>query len=248
MHGMRPERASWCPKHVVLVLLAVLAIPRAADADLLRPSAPRAYPDVAADINGSISYEYDEQAGGGTFTFANTPFLLATGGTTDEEFGIIPTSDGGTRSQSLSVALDVNGAIVPSSSNSFEVVGQVNVAGQTFDGVLLEGVPTEFGWADLDQVGVATSDIFDLAIDLTGGLLAPAFGPDAYIRLVGELDSTFDGSFAADFSAEKATSNTRGYNAPDPNPIPEPSVALIFLVVSAGGLAYRRRRRVLASS
>jgi PEP-CTERM motif len=57
-----------------------------------------------------------------------------------------------------------------------------------------------------------------------------------------ELQITFAGNFAQDFSAAKATSNTRAYHAPSPFPAPEPTT-LALLVAGSGCLFLVRRRR-----
>lgn len=237
MHWMRPLSA---PAVWGLALgLAILGA-TTSRADLIRPGAPRAYPDVAADINGTLNYTYDSSTETGVYEQTNTPFLLAVGPTVAEEYAITPAT-GGFRSQQLRFTLDSSGNLVEDAGNIYSLTGRLVVGDQVFDGELLTGVPSAFGYSDLGSAGIQTSDIFDVEIDVTGGQLAEAFGPDLYMRIVGELNSNFEGSFTADFSADKATSNTRGYNAPDPNPIPEPTVTAI-LAVAAAGWIYRRHR------
>jgi hypothetical protein len=213
-----------------------LATPRASAA-LLRPDAGRAYPDIAADINGKVDYTYNPETKTGVFHVKNTPYLIAGGSTQDKEYMVLPNGDTGIRSQEIRVVLDQDGKFVDDPSNNYELYGTINTDGQTFTGLLLKGVPTGFGSQDLDSVGVKGSDVFDVNLDITGGSLAKYFGDDAYMRITPELLSTFRGQFDENFTAVKATSNTRSYNSPLPFPIPEPTT-LAVLLLGVGGLAF----------
>ncbi len=216
-------------------MVATSGIARAA---LIQPNTTRQYPDIAADVNGVVNYNYSN--GQGTFTMRNTPFLLATGPDAAQEATILPTADG-TRVQSLSVALDSTGNIVNSTSNSYSLYGTTTVAGQTFTGLLLQGTPTSFGSQDNGAF-----DMFDLGIKVTGGSLADAFGTNAYMLIRPELQSSFTGAFDTNFSAQKATSNTRGNYTP-PAPVPEPATWMILVGGGAGLAMFNRRRLRLAA-
>lgn len=230
MHRMRTS--------FICSLIAVTSAFSAARADLIQPVLERTYPDIAADVNGVVQYNYT--AGNGTFTMKNTPFLLATGPDSAQEFTILPTSDG-VRRQSLSVALDSNGKFVDNASNTYELYGTTTVAGQTFSGLLLQGKPTNFGYQDNGAF-----DMFDLEINLTGGALADAFGENAYMLIRPELQSSFTGDFTSTFSAQKATSNTRGSYTPVP-PVPEPATWMILIGGGAGLAMFNRRRLRVAA-
>lgn len=238
MHRMR--------RLVALVGLALVGSPLlagSASAALIKPDAGRAYPDIAADINGVVNYTYNGSTGTGNFHVTNTPYLIAGGPTSSQEFGIVPNSSDGIRQQIINVTLDKNGNLLGGSQNTYNLYGTIVADGQTFSGLLLSGTPTAFGSQDLDSVGVVGSDVFDLNVKITGGALASYFGSEAYIRLTPELQSTFTGKFDQNFSASKATSNTRSYNSPQPFPVPEP--AAVFLLIAGGiGLVHRHRRRV----
>ncbi len=215
-----------------------LATPRAS-ASLLRPDAARSFPDIAADINGTVDYTYNPDTQTGVFHVKNTPYLIA--GNPDTQGDLISAnSDTGIRSQEIRVVLDKNGQILSDPSNNYELYGTITANGQTFSGLLLKGTPTAFGSQDLGPVGVQGSDLFDVNIDVTGGALAQYFGKDAYMRIAPELLSTFQGKFDENFSAVKAVSNTRSYSSPLPFPIPEPT-AFAILAVGAVGLLFRRR-------
>ena len=117
------------------------------------------------------------------------------------------------------------------------------VNGRTYDGLLLQGTPTAFGYANPNPQ-MPTMSVYDLNMNLTGGLLKEAYGADAYLRIIAETNSTFAGSFTRDFDGRKLLSNTRAYNAPNPSPIPEPSTFAILLGLGGAGLVYQNRRRI----
>ena len=205
---------------------------------LILPNTERKYPVIAADVNGVVNYNYSN--GQGTFTMRNTPFLLATGPDAAQEATILPTADG-TRVQNVSVALDSTGNLVNSTSNNYSLYGSTTVAGQTFTGLLLQGTPTSFGAQDNGSF-----DMFDLGIKVTGGALADAFGSNAYMLIRPELQSSFTGAFDSNFTAQKATSNTRGNYTP-PAPVPEPATWMILVGGGAGLAMFNRRRLRLAA-
>lgn len=222
-------------------LSSTLAAP--ASASLLKPGAGRAYPDIAADINGSVTYTYNAATETGVFQVYNTPYLMAGGPLSSQEYLVQANADTGIRSQSISLMLDKNGQLIASAQNNYELYGTVVAEGHTYSGLLLRGVPTAFGSLDLSGVGVSGVDIFDVEVDITGGALASYFGGSAYMRITPELYSTFNGKFDESFSAAKATTNTRTYSAPLPFPIPEPST-FALLAVGIGGFALRARRHL----
>jgi len=225
------------------VLASTTLFTSQATAGLIRPGAGRSYPDIAADINGVVRYTYDSSSQTGTFNVTNTPYLIAGGPGTGQEFTIQPNADG-VRRQVLTVALDQNGNIkAGDAANNYELWGTINAGGETFSGLLLKGTPTLFGSQDLDPVGIPNSDVFDAALTVTGGALQRFFGSDSYIRISPELESTFVGRFDQDFSGVKATSNTRTYNAPFPFPIPEPTTVMLLLAGGVGLVRHHRRTR-----
>jgi PEP-CTERM motif len=244
MHRMRFSTVVARTRRVLfagcLTLSVAAAFAGKASADLIRPTAGRAYPDIAADINGSVNYSYDTSSQTGNFQVTNTPYLLAGGPSPSDEFAITPDAEG-IRKQIVNIALDHAGNLVASAGNSYELWGTVQAGGQTFTGLLLKGVPTAFGSQFQGPMGSQGSAIFDLDISVTGGALASAFGKDAYMSIQPEIQITFSGSFTDDFSAAKATSNTRAYHAPLPFPAPEPTT-LALLVAGGAVILYLRRR------
>jgi hypothetical protein len=245
MHRMRFS-AVWKPIRRGMIVLGLTCVVSTAltgrvSADLIQPTPARAYPDVAADINGVVNYTYNSTSQTGTFNVTNTPYLLAGGPNATDEFTITPDSLG-VRQQILNIKLDKNGGLVSDAGNTYQLWGTVQAGGQTYSGLLLQGTPTAFGSQYRGPTGSQGSFIADANINITGGALKSAFGPDAYMSIQPELQITFAGSFAQSFSAAKATSNTRAYHAPLPFPSPEPTT---FALLVAGGAAilYLRRRR-----
>ena len=86
--------------------------------------------------------------------------------------------------------------------------------------------------------------MFDLNMKITGGELAEAFGKEAYLRIVPQAGSTFNGEFTVDFSSEKPLTNLRARAKGLPATVPEPTVLITFLTFGAGVLACRLRRRL----
>jgi hypothetical protein len=220
-----------------------------APAELIRPKAVRAYPDIAADINGVQTYTYDPSTQTGTFHVKNTPYLLTLSSSKAGETQIRPNADG-TRRQVVSLTLDRNGHLVDAPENTYALYGTVVLGGQTFTGLLLEGKPTAFG-AQATEAGTGPGstpagqrgkDVFDLSMKITGGVLAGRFGQDLYMRISPKAD-TFDGQFTRDFSGSAAKSNTRGERGS--RNVPEPSTLLVMLAGGAGLAlwSYRRRSR-----
>jgi hypothetical protein len=231
-----------------LTALFVVTHASSSDAALLRPNDTREYPDITAFANGYQTYTYDPKSQTGVFQLSNVPFLLTSGTTASGGFvesNINATSDN-IQSQTLTAVLDKNGNLISSPLNSFQVYGTVVIGGQTYTGLLLSGTPTAFGSQTLKPV-VNNEDLFDLTLKITGGTLASMYGPDAYVRVTSEANSTFDGIFTTDFSSEKVLTNTHPVSLLNaPSPVPEPA-ALFVLLAFGAGLFYRGRRRIAAS-
>jgi hypothetical protein len=246
MHRMRRFAAIFA-----LIAGSMALASSSASASLLKPGAKRAYPDIAADINGKVTYNYDEATGTGVFEVTNTPYLIAGSNSSSSEFAILPNADG-IRKQTFRISVDSTGKIIDDPANFYQMVGTINAGGETYSGVLLEGKPTDFGFLDLgsvvasgDSTGILQSlgvDIFDANIAISGGALKEFFGDEAYMRITPELESTFNGSFSEDFTALKATSNTRSYDSPNPFPVPEPTTIMVLLAGGVGVL-YRHGRQ-----
>jgi hypothetical protein len=232
MHRMRNLFAKAGPP---VFLALVVAGP--VSAELIQPPGGRAYPDLAGAITGTQAYTYHPSTQSGTFQVTNTPFFLSTGTSASNEAVVQPNTDG-IRTQVVNVTLDQNGRLLSDPNNSYSLYGTVVVGGKTFQGLLLQATPTAFG----AHAGSPAS--FNLDLKVTGGQLAEAFGPAAYIELRSALDSTFDGNFAKSFETKIDSSNTLGYRSPEPATVPEPTTLVVLLAGGAWLLAYRRRRRL----
>jgi hypothetical protein len=230
-----------------LILLFHAHYGTTASASLLRPNDTREYPDITAFANGYQSYTYNPATHTGVFQLSNVPFLLTSGTTPSGGFveSDVTATAANLRSQTLTAVLDSNGNLVNSPLNSFQVYGTVIVGGQTYTGLLLSATPTAFGSQTLKPL-VGNEDLFDLGLKITGGKLASLYGPDAYIRVTSEANSTFDGIFTTDFSSEKVLTNTHPLASLVPSPVPEPATLVVFVACGAG-LLCRGRRRIAAS-
>lgn len=212
-----------------------------AEANLIRTDPKLAFPDVlAAAINGRIEFDYNEATGTGVFSSTNTPWEIA-----GDETSSFPIDhyDGGTKYQKLVLTLDRDGNIVADAGNLYELYGKIVAGDEVFEGLLLSGTPSNFGWLNAEGVGL---DMFDVEIDITGGELAKFYGETAYMELTPLIESTFEGSFANDFTGLKPVSNIRSYNSPEPFPIPEPTTIVVLLSGGAALLYHRQRRRLPA--
>ena len=74
---------------------------------------------------------------------------------------------------------------------------------------------------------------------ITGGELAKKFGPEAYLRIVPQTESTFNGQFTADFSSARPLTNLRANRRKLPASVPEPTAIVTFLTFGGGLLVYR---------
>ena len=213
--------------------------------DLIRSSPARTFPDIAGDIAGAQTYIYDPDTQTGTFEFVNAPHLISLGPSIQDMFHMLPDQDG-TLSQSLQMKLDRNGRLVDSPENHFQIRGSVLIGDRVYHGLLLEGRPTDFG-AETQATKAAKNkspEVFDLNMKITGGELAKKFGPEAYLRIVPQTESTFNGQFTADFSSARPLTNLRANRRKLPASVPEPTAIVTFLTFGGGLLVYRVRRHL----
>jgi hypothetical protein len=229
---------------LVFVLLAGVASGwSTAYGDLIRSSPRRTFPDIAGDIAGAQTYTYDPSTQTGTFEFVNAPHLISLGPSVQDMFHMLPDHDG-TLSQTLQMKLDRNGRLVNSPENRFQIRGSVLIGDRVYHGLLLEGRPTDFGAAVQETKAAKNKspEVFDLNMTITGGELAKKFGPEAYLRIVPQTGSTFNGQFTADFSSARPLTNLRANRRKLPASVPEPTAIATLLTFGAGVLAYRVRR------
>lgn len=114
---------------------------------------------------------------------------------------------------------------------------------------LLTGNITAFGFADPPLGSLGAGNLFEFKLDVTGGVLAPAYytsGKGGIILNIqnGSGASNFTGVFTAPFD-----NGGNGYSDTFPMPVPEPSTA-VLLALGFIPLArhLRRRRRSLLKS
>ena len=111
------------------------------------------------------------------------------------------------------------------------------VEGRTYNGLLLRATPVHFG----TRGGPGAA--FNLDMKVTGGLLAPTFGPDASIALHLASARPFDGRFTTDFHTTIESSNTVSHEPRLlPSPVPEPRCLVVLLACGAGFCLQVRRR------
>jgi hypothetical protein len=226
-----------------LSLAAIVLTAPATRAALLHPTDTSLFPDASGGyVSGTLSYN----ASTGAFAMQNTPYALALGTSAASQYDITATPSG-QRSETLTVSLNPDGTVNPSGSNTFNLYGQVSINGNTYSGLLLSGTPTAMGSLNLaaPPTSVQGSSLFDFDIKVTGGMLKNAFGSEAYLRMLAERWSTFNGSFTQDFSAGKIETNIRGYWLAPPAPVPEPTT-LVVLIAGGVGIFFRRRNITLA--
>ena len=113
MHRMRRVVA-----RMALISVSLAALAADVSAELIRPSASRAYPDIAADIHGLQTYTYDPATHTGQFELTNTPYLMALGPASSSEVSVQPTPDG-TRQQVVKLTLDQQGRLVNDPANTY---------------------------------------------------------------------------------------------------------------------------------
>jgi hypothetical protein len=229
---------------VLVALLGVLGgVWTSARGDLIRSSPSRTFPDIAGDIVGAQTYTFDPVTQTGTFRLMNAPHLIALGPSVKDMVHMLPEPDG-TLSQVLRMKLDRNGRLLEHPGNTFQIRGTVVIGEKTYEGSLLEGRPTAFG-ASAQPTSPATNknaEVFDLYVQITGGELAEAFGPEAYLRITPQAKSTFNGRFTVDFSSEKPLTNLRAARRALPASVPEPTTLLTLLTCSGALVASRLRR------
>jgi hypothetical protein len=141
--------------------------------------------------------------------FRTDPFLLAliNGASADNE-----------KLVTVQLRVDANGQFVSGVTGPDVIVkGSIDVDGDSineYDGTLLEGEVTQFGFENNDA---PASDFFDLRVSLTSGAIASLYaGQDLGILITSEVSEEFPnpfiGSFTSDFVA--AAKGTCGAAAP----------------------------------
>ncbi|AMV37220.1 hypothetical protein [Planctomyces sp. SH-PL62] len=252
MHRMRNDIKRLVIPALVLVLSSLGSPSRG---ELIRPHGFRAYPNIAGEMAGEQTYEYDALSQTGVFRVTNAPHVITLGPTGRQMINVMPDVEG-TLNETLNLTLDREGRLVDQDDNNFELRGSVTIGGQVYEGLLLTGRPTAFGAQTLGEKAGGGAGIFDLSLKVTGGKLAKAFGPEAYFRITPQVGGTFQGTFAENFSGDRPLTSLRASRSDSaPIPVPEPTLLLFMATVGGGCIAARsvrrrrfRRRQALAAS
>lgn len=203
---MQRMRSVFARMGLLSTLLIAAASQPAARADLIRAAPGRSFPDIAGDIGGSQTYVYDPATQTGTFALINAPHLISLGPSVKDLVPMQPDRHG-TLTQTLELKLDRCGRLIQSPLNRFEIFGTVTINDKVYEGLLLRGRPTAFGLAERGRAAEKDPEVFGLNVEIDGGQLREAFGPEAYLRIIPQANSTFRGEFTCDFSAEKPLTN-----------------------------------------
>ena len=177
-------------------------------------------PLTTYDLTGSLAYDATTQR----FSVDATPILY------DPPPGTPYT---GTPSFSLDIVVDNAGRLVGGvPGDDLVLMGSLSGVGS---GIFLTGEVTQFGFEDTGT----TTDEFDFAFTVTGGLFAPDFvGTAGVIGVVtSSEESSFVGGFTDDFSGGAAGNVGPGVVIPEPQ-----SIMAIFGLVGIVGLGRRRKR------
>jgi phage baseplate assembly protein gpV len=182
---------------------------------------PLRLPLLSFDNGGLLEYD----ASSGTFTVEAAPIALRESPGSTPLF-VTPDAQG-IEQFDIALTLDAGGQLV---AGTLLVHGAIDTDGDgslNFEGDLLTGSALAFGSQD-----VGTTDLFDFAFEITGGLLAEFFVPQVGVALQSER-STFAGSFAGSF--EGKAKGTLGV-------VPEPAT-IVLTGSGVAGLAFAGRKR-----
>ena len=217
----------------VVIFCAVAGLSAASQADLI-PNLTRVPPDITANFV-SISYDATTR----WLDVNGAPVAVDFNGVAPPDFDII---DGTTllATQTIHVKVDAAGHVVADPANSLVITGLIDRPSETFT-TLLTGVPTLIGFET-----TAGGKLFQFEFDVTGGELAPQYGPKGGVILgaVAYGAHPFAGNFGSNFN-NNGTGNADTFLVPDTVPTPEPAT-LLLLAVGAGVPFARRLRRRLA--
>jgi hypothetical protein len=189
-----------------------------ANATLLNPQLT--VPDIVSNQTGGYSFS------NGLLTFEATPLSITFDGVT---FSNIENSSSGNRLYMASFFVDASGKFaggVPA-RDDLVIVGAVGA----FDGTLLTGEVTDFGWFDVP----GPQAIFDFTFGVTGGLLesfwAGGIGGDIAVAQF----STFTGCWEVNHQGTRVRHDTAA--------VPEPSAILLVGTGLVGLAGFRRKSR-----
>ena len=218
-----------------------------AHADLIRPKPGRAYPDIAGDIVGTQTYQYDPATRTGIFSLINAPHLISLGPADKDLVPMQPRKDG-TLTQSLTMKLDGKGRLVESPDNMFEIRGSVVIGRRDLRGhPPAVADPRRSGWPVRNprRGTPPTSSISTWRLPEENSPSSSA------TRLISgsppRRTAPSEGNFTSSFSAEKPRTNLRALKDL-PTTVPEPTPLITLLTCGMGFLVYRLRRNLHRSN
>ena len=208
------------------IVCLVLALPAQAALIGLKPT----FPDLLANTSGSYSYDKESEL----FTITAEPRTLTY---SLSDYDYIYTSNNtkysGQKSYAVNINIDNSGNFKHWLGGDLQIIGKVG-DGTSYDGLLLTGEVTGFGYGDPILLPTGQYQIFDFTFQITGGDLAVLFGgigsSGGAIAL--SESSTFDGDWNENFDGQ--------FTKADNFPIPIPAAAWLFASGLIGLVVIRR--------
>lgn len=172
-------------------------------------------PDIASNQTGTYSYDATTDL----LSFDATPMTISFDGTTLINIDNPTTANSGLKDYSADFYVDSSGNFtVGVSGNDIEIYGKFTYNYNTYDGLLVAGDVTNFGFQDL---GWGNYAIFDYTFDVNNNsILNNFFGPKGGDVAFVEQDNNWDGTWDGGHSGLKVKHDTA--------PIPIPSTVWIF--------------------
>jgi hypothetical protein len=176
-------------------------------------------PDILSNNTGTYTYN----AGSNLFTVEADPVDITFDGSTKINIGDPTTANGGVKEFSLSFYVDESGNFTGGvSGDDLEIYGSFTIGSDTYDGLLLAGKVTDFGFFDLPG---DPSAVFDATFDVTDGLLSSFYGDTGGgIKIFAEASSFID-----DWNVNHGGSKVKSDTAPVP-------IATSFLIFGSGAI------------
>jgi hypothetical protein len=144
------------------------------------------------------------------------------------------------RDYEAQIKVDQNGDFIVGNGNNLTIIGKVVDDNGTviYDGLLLTGEITDFGWTDTINMYTSWYQIFDFTFDVSGGSLAEIFGSHGGAIALSGNSGFGNGGWSENFSGE--------FVKVDNFPVPLPA-AVWLLGSGLVGLAGLRARKKITS-
>ena len=198
-----------------------------ASADLL--NIPIALPDILSNQTGTYEFTGASDTTPGRILFQARPLTITFDGT---DLVPIEATTNKQWSYLAEFLVDINGNFAGGVVDEDVMIqGMFEYMGTTYEGVLLTGEVTNFGFYDVP----GPIALFDYTFEVTGGLLAKEFGPVGVDITIAEFSNFLD-----DWSTEHSGSKVKHDTGP---PVPIGSTLALFGSGLAGLMVIRRRFR-----